>query len=332
MKHKALFFLPLTVLTTAGSVKPIMPDIPVMETSTLSLDPIGPCEVYGDDINLTGQVSSRTGFTGIRERVSVAPKGGDYSYFYTTATHNIVKNQPYSFSLPLPIHSMLSENGIDCKVATLNSSNTEIQAYTFSLKPITKAKINVIDYIKQTYVAPDTVVDPDRYSTYNSENFKFDDFVDYFNEDNYYRLNLNKLKLTYSCVKSFPGCNAKLRFTDYNNVFPNLNNGNLFKPLTIPLRAVVNGSRINFDFPEQMYVNPTTLEMSLNAKPGYRLTKYFYLPINKKTDVIDQVFTLNVTNFGHNKLSFTWNITYLNNRNLLGDCDNSDYCVVGEIE
>lgn len=336
MKHKVLFFLPFVILMTAASLKPeidpIDPYRPLFETTLLSLDPIGPCEIYGDDINLTGQLSSTTGFTGVRERLSVAPKGETYSYFYTTASHNVVKNRPYSFSLPMPIHSMLSENGIDCKVATINSSNAEIQAYTFSLKPITKARINVNDYLHETYSAVDTVVDPDRYSIYNSEKIRFDDFIDYFNEDNYYRLNLNKLKLTYDCVKSFPGCTAKLRFTDYNNVFPNLNEGRLTEPFTIPLRTVASGSKVFFDFPEQMYVNPKTLEMSLNAKPNYRLTKYFYLPINKKSDVIDQVFTLDVSNFGHNKLSFTWNITYLNNRNLLGDCNNSDYCVVGEME
>ena len=338
MKHKVLLTLPLTMLLTAAIEKPyIDPSIPFNPDITfksifMSLDPIGPCEEYGSDITLTGRLDALGEYTGIRERIQVAPKGGSYSYAHTNSSHNVEKNVPYNFSLPIPVHSMLSSNGIDCKVILLDSSSKELSSYTFSLKPITKERINVSDYLRTYYQAVDTVVDPDKYSTSNSEKYIFNGFIDYFNEDNYYRLNLNKLKITYSCPKPFPGCSAKLRFTDYNNIFPNLNNGNLFLPFQIPLRTVVNGSQISFDFPEQMYVNPKTLEMSIVAKPDYRLTKYFYLPINKKESLIDQVFTLDVSNFGHNKVSFSWGITYLNDRNLIGDCYNSDYCVVGEIE
>ena len=338
MKRRALLLLlPLSLLLTSGKIKPeldpIDPSRPFdLPDISLSLNPLGPCEEYGTDVSLTGTLTSTNGYTGVRERLSVAPKGGTYSYFHTTASHDVVKGRPYSVSLPMPIHNMLSSSGIDCKVALLNSSSVEIQSYLFSLKPITKARINVNDYLNTPYKAMDTVIDPDNYGTSNYESVMFDGFIDYFNEDNYYRLNLNKLKFTYSCPKVFPGCNATLNFTDYNNVFPYLSEGDALNNIRIPLRTAVQGSKFYFDFPEQMYVNPQTLEMSIVAKPGYRLTKYFYLPINKKELLIDEVFTLEVRDFGYNKLSFSWTISYLNNRNLIGDCDNSDYCVVGEME
>ena len=334
MKHKTLFLLPFTLLSLSAKEKPdIGPFTPIVFSDVqMALDPIGPCEKYGDDIFLTGSIYSITGLTSVRERLSVAFKGETYAYIQTTASHDVSKDSTHNFSLTLPIHSMLGENGIDCKISLLNSSSEELKTYTFSLKPINRERINVSEYLRKQYQAIDVVVDPENYNSKHSENVIFNDFVDYFNEDNYYRLNINKLKMTYDCPKQFPGCIAKLKFTDYNNVFPYLNNDSNVAPFEIPLRWVQNGKKINFDFPEQMYVNPKTLEMSLNAKPGYRLSKYFYLPINKKDLLLDQTFSLEVSDFGHNKISFSWNITYSNNRNLLGDCNNSDYCVVGEME
>ena len=335
MDTKILFLLPISLLTLGAQEKPgIDPSIPFgnLTTVSLKLNPIGPCEKYGEDMYLTGQATSVTGASNIRERIYIGPKGGNYSYIYTSAKHDILEGDTQPISLLMPIHSMLSENGIDCKVQIIDLSNKEIVGYTFSLKPITRDRINVSDYIRSTYSKEDIVVDPDNYQTKRSEQYRFYGFLDYFNEDNYYRLNLNKLRMTYSCSKSFPGCNAKLKFTDYNNVFPLINGGQLNTSFEIPLRYTYTSGVIWFDFPEQMYVNPKTLEMSLNARPEFRLTKYFYLPINKKDMLLDQTFSLEVTDFGYNKTSFSWDITYLNNRNLLGDCDNSDYCVVGELE
>ena len=80
-----------------------------------------------------------------------------------------------------------------------------------------------------------------------------------------------------------------------------------------------------------MYVNQKTLEMSLD--PGVDLvpTNYFYLPINRCSDLLDQVFTIKFDSFGMNKNKFSWDMRYTNDRDLIGDCRNSEYCVDGEI-
>ena len=80
-----------------------------------------------------------------------------------------------------------------------------------------------------------------------------------------------------------------------------------------------------------MYVNPQTLDMSLVKYDGFVATKYFYLPINKIDLLLDQIFTIHFDEFGYGKSNFSWDMRYLNNRNLIGDCDNSDYCIKGEI-
>ena len=183
MKHKTLFLLPFTLLSLSAKEKPdIGPFIPiVVSDASMSLDPVGPCEKYGNDIYLTGKIYSITGATGLRERLSVAFKGEEYCYFQTTASHDVTNATTHSFSLTLPIHSMLSDNGIDCKVSLLNSSNTEMESYTFSLKPINRERINVSEYLRKQYQAIDVVVDPDNYDLKHSENVIFNDFIDYFN-------------------------------------------------------------------------------------------------------------------------------------------------------
>ncbi len=355
---RALFFsIPLVLTTCAfdfpgiGDIGDIsLPDIPIFsgssltsgislsegfgntDNTTLELDPIGPCEEYGNNITLTGTVYNKLGLKNVREKLSVTTSDGLYSYFATTAAHNVGVKRKAPFILSLPISSLLGKEGIDCKVSVIDSKSEEICSHSFSLKPSSYSKINVKDYLTSYRINNDVVVNPDRYATCHQEEYIFDSFVDFFNEDNYYRLNLRKISLTYSCFQSFPGCTAKLRFTDYNKVFPYLDNDDQIPSFEIPLRYIAENSKVCFDFPELMYVNPKTLEMSLNARPDFKLTRYFYLPINKKELLIDQTFALEVSDFGYDKTSFSWNLTYLNNRNLLGDCNNSDYCVVGEMD
>ena len=333
MKHKLIFLLPLSFSLMGIKEKPDIfgPIIP-LRIINMTFEPIGPCDEYGTDINLTGTITSTDELVDVKERLSVGISGSSYVHFSTSVKHTISANVPYNFSFTLPIHSMLSKTGIDCKVALLDSTSSELKSYTFTLKPSSHERINVSDYINNHRFVYDVIVDPDDYQNKRMEQYQFVNFLDYFNEDNYYRLNLKRLRIHYYCFNGFPGCNAKLKFIDYNRVFPLLDNNEPIPSFEIPLRYSTSGSYLWFDFPEQMYVNPDNMEMSLNAKPGYRLTKYFYLPINKKESLLDQVFTLNVSDFGYDKVSFSWNITYLNNRNLLGDCNNSDYCVVGEIE
>ena len=81
-----------------------------------------------------------------------------------------------------------------------------------------------------------------------------------------------------------------------------------------------------------MYVNEKTLDMSLNPKEGFIPTDHFYLPINKSSDLLDEVFTLTFNHFGHGDSNFTWDMRYTNSRNFIGDCQNSEYCIKGEIK
>ena len=324
--NKLLFSLcPLSVvLLGLGPSKAVPP-------YTFSFSPIGPIEIGGDDLTFTGTGKASSSLKNIRERFSVYITGQSTPcYMSTTASHTTVMNRTVELTFTLPVKDYLTSAGFTCVIQVINSSNTVLQELSFDIKPIPKTTINVNDYLSSYCSFDRTIIDPDRSTRNPQERFMFDNFLDYFDVDNYYRLKLNNQKMTYACYKVFPGGKAYLHFIDNDHLFPDLDDKRKVPEVLIPLR-IINDGGIYFDFPTNMYVNPQSLSMSLEAKPGYKLTNYFYLPINSRSKLVDRKFTLVVKDFGHNKTNFNWDIYYTNTRDLIGDCANSDYCVVGEV-
>ncbi len=303
---------------------------PMQAGFTTNFSCIGPFEKGCDDYVLSGQVTAKKTFVSVVEKMTVTTIDGQLIKTEKTKYHTIVKGDSYALTFTLPFKSSLSERGLTFKIEFIEGNDELIQTFSFNLKPIIRKTITAKDYINDYYVVEDIVVDPDNYSKVKDEKFKFDQALDYFNSDTYYRLSLEDVLITYECGLPFPGCIAHLHFVDYLKSFPYLDSENEVPTFDIPLRTITKNNRISFAFPQVMYVKPTTLEMSLEARPGFVSTSYFYLPKNRCEEILDQVFSVDVEEFGHGKTSFTWDMRYLNNQRLIGDCSNSDYCVIGE--
>lgn len=290
----------------------------------------GPFEVGETDKTLSIKVIPSATYTSISERFSVGVIGGDLSYIVNTAKHATSKRKTFTVSVNLPLSDYYSRTGI---YGTLEFmiSNRVLEKYSFMLKPPSRDRINPNDYISTYYLGGPVVGYFYTDGTPSGEHFNFSGFMDYFNVDYYYRLSLDSLSITYSSKKSYPGCNANLRFVDYSHLFPYIDSEDSVPIVNIPLNTENSGGLVTFSFPKTMYVNPYTLEMSLVARPDFKATKYFYLPHNHLPELLDQIFTLEVSDFGYSKVSFSYDIRYTNNRRLIGDCNSSDYCVIGEI-
>ncbi len=291
---------------------------------------IGSFERGADDYALTGNVKAKKTVLSLVEKMTVKTMDNSLVRTETKRSHDVIKGSEYSLTFLLPFKSSLTERGLNVLIEFLNSSSEVLHSFSFNIKPIERKTINPKLYINDYYVTDDIVVDPDQYSTNHSERIRFKETLDYFNVDNYYRLSLEDTLITYECGKPFPGCVAHLHFTDFLRIFPYLDNEKLVPSFDIPLRVIKKNSGVFFAFPSVMYVKPETLEMSLEAKPGFKSTSYFYLPKNKCEALLDQVFSIVVSEFGHSKTSFTWDMRYTNNQRLIGDCSSSDYCVLGE--
>lgn len=330
MKHRwkllGTSLITLCSLSFSGNLSAIDP-----KKFNTNFEAIGPFEQFDDDYEMTGNIIPKTSIPNVKERLSVAVSGYSYSKYITTKGHDVYESVVYQLTFKLPLKTMFGPDGIDCLVEFLDNDYRTIQSFSFSLKPIKKVSIDPHDYLSSYFFIKDTIVDPDNYKNSVGEKFMFDGFIDYFNVDNYYRLDLRNIYLTYSCLKPGLPVEAVLHFDDYDNLFPLLDITGEVSCFEIPLVAEINGDKVNFKIRRTLYVNPSTLEMSLRAKPNYVPTHYFYLPINKMTELFNQKFTLKVTSFGYNQTSFNWDLRYLNNRGLVGDCHNSDYCVRGEV-
>ena len=327
--NKLLFSLcPLSVLLLGLGPSKASP-VPLY---SFNFSPIGPLEIGGEDYTFTGTARASRNMSGVRESFYVYITGQSTPVYFTrTAAHSVSSRAAVDLTFTLPVKDYLTSAGFTCSLEVTNSSDSIVQRLSFNIKPITESTINVNNYTSSYCSFPDTIVDPDGSYATPYERFMFDNFIDYFDVDNYHRLIIKNQKITYACSKPYSGGTAYLHFVDNDRLFPDLDDRRKVPEVLIPLRIIQDGG-VYFDFPSNMYVNPQSLSMSLTAKPGYMLTNYFYLPINKRSKLVDRKFTLRVKDFGHNKTSFTWDIYYTNTRDLIGDCSNSDYCVVGEVD
>lgn len=328
------FIIPLFIapFLTAITIPPIIDIPPVMTVIRTDFDVIGPCHLGSNNITLSGYYSSRVSYSNVRERLSVGVVGENYKYFETKSKHDLPTDVNQYLTFTLPLKDYLTNKGLSAKFELLDSNSVALYSFTFNLKPVSPTSMQPILYTNTPYVIEDIVVKPNNYAYKHTEEFLFDGFLDYFNKDNYYRIDLNDLYITYKAEKPFPICEGALHFTDFDRLFPYLDGVGKIPQFDIPVVAYQSGNQIRFKFKNTMYVKPKTLDMSLIPRDEFVPTNYFYLPINKRKQMMDQLFFLNMDKFGHGEISFNWIIRYITNRGLIGDCDTSDYCVIGEIE
>ncbi len=324
MRIKGLFLLSILLSPLFLSASP------QNEIFTLDFDVIGPFHVGDPDVTITGTAISLNNYSRIKERFSVGAIGEEYTYFELSAAHAITKNTKYELTFSLPLQHMLTTKGLECKIDFYESTNNILYTNTFRIKPPEKQKLDIKSYIHSYYSEPYVLAKPGNGSSAVAESIKFEGFIDYFNEDNYFRISLNNLYALYEGLKPFQNASGTLFFADYNNAFPYMYTNAHLPSFDIPIKATLNNGKITFSFAKTMYVNPKTLEMSLSKKTGFITTPYFYLPINKAKDLLDQAFTMRFNSFGYGENKITWNIRYITTRYRIGDCQDSDYCVRGE--
>lgn len=322
-----LFLIPFLCIAFMGSTKEERVTYEYFKTY---FSHIGAFEVGAEDYELSGTVKVLKALFSVTEKMTVKTMDGLLIKTEKKQSHSVTAGTTYNLTFNIPLKSSLTERGLNVIVEFLGPTESSVHSFSFNIKPINPTTINPKSYIDQYYEIKDIVVDPDDSNNKNGEKIKFDKTLDYFNEDNYYRLSLNDTFITYECGKEFPGCLAHLHFTDYLKIFPYLDSDDSVPTFDIPLNTKIKNNGVLFTFPSIMYVKPQTLEMSLVARPGFQATSYFYLPKNRCEPLMDQLFSIKVTGFGYGKTSFTWDMRYTNNHRLIGDCSSSDYCVIGE--
>ena len=270
-----------------------------------------------------------------RNRLWVYNSSGRIAYEKISQEITITPYKKESVTITLPTREYLSENGMHCKLFLVDSEASKIYVEKdFTIYPVESvpecdlSKNKVTTYaslptqitLKKENVSSDVI-------TYN-----FSALTDYFKIDNYYRLSISLLKFSIS---------SGIRITDENSYIYLKNPAECFSSLMnnegevkIPINIKQSTSTTKYiEFSDTFYVEPSSLKMSLTPKIGYVQTKYFYFPINKLQDVLKQKFIFKLNNVGskYSRVNITFAVDFNTEINLIGDCSNSEYCLVGGV-
>lgn len=302
---------------------------------TYSSDKFGPyhanCANQNIDINISANQKIYTSYL----TVYVGLSSSNYSYSKQYSSFTLAANGTKKQTITLPTREYLTSNGMYIKfVLTYHKDlggTDQTTTKSFVIYPVeSKANIKPEDYITSpctnhyvSYQFNNGVL------TSSDESFQFPDYIDYFNIDTYHRLDLNSVSFNYTCSSSFTYSSAYLQIFDENNIFPYIDK-NEDDYFLVPLKVTKNGNTYKFSFKNQFYVHPKTAQMSFDPEEDFTLTRYFYLPKNGREDLLDTKMNVYLYGAGLSASNISWNLTYLASQNLLGDCSDSDYCIIGE--
>ena len=328
--YKIIFTFLFLLFEIIDPIKPI-----VLTLIGITSSSFGPCQTYCANKNVDLTVTTNTRIYSAYFTIYAGVSSSNYSYSKSYPVFGVLANASKTQTVVLPTREYLTSNGMYIKLVlnydtTLNETYMQ-QTYTYTIYPIdAHSDINPEDYITEPCVNSRI-----SYSFNNQvlntkqESFQFPDYIDYFNIDTYHRLNLSSVVFDYNCDYSFSYSAAYLQIYDDDNVFPYIskNDDGYF---LIPLKVIQNGNKCSFAFKNQFYVHPKTAQMSFNPEEGFVLTRYFYLPKNERDQLLDKKMNVYLYGAGYGSSNITWNLTYLASQNLLGDCSDSDYCIIGE--
>ena len=129
--------------------------------------------------------------------------------------------------------------------------------------------------------------------------------------------------------RPFFTCNPTLSIKNYENAFNKI--GGETETVTIPLNIIETENGFSFALANDYYVDPASLKMyTYPTSSSFPKTKHIYLPRNemKNQDKYECYFML--SEFGIDRDLLIHHFDIKANKNIFGDCKNSQYCIVRE--
>lgn len=160
------------------------------------------------------------------------------------------------------------------------------------------------------------------------EDITFSNFGDLYVADYYHKLDLSDFYLVDNSkfAHAITVGDILLEIQNVNGAFSNMTVTN--NSLRVPLKLEKNTTRYYLTPKEILYVNPITLDMSSVKKDGYVQTNKIYFPRNGKRFENEYSCRIGITKFGIDGSQFVTSFKYKSLRNIIGDCRNSEYCVI----
>lgn len=248
-----------------------------------------------------------------------------HEIFYTSFTAKKgINSVNYTINFP---NGFNYTNGMNFYFEVGTASGTNYGEYTCKIYPSPKEIVitenNKNNLRIEGYLAK--IGDNKRYV----ERYNFSELSNYFTNDRYYRLLIDDFSFTNIGSDTKDINSATLEFSDSDNLFPFLPSVNNKK--YIDLKIEYKQGIYHFSYSNKFYVNPETLQMSYEPRENFSLVEHFYLPRGKSEKFDGYIFTLNILNAGYTKTTLKYDISFNVGHSLIGDCINSDYCVIGGV-
>lgn len=312
-----LFIAPLLSFTYAPSV--------YFHISTSQIGPYETNQLAYIDVNVNTKLP-----TSFRLSLHIYLKNNDYgeflffaspfeSYTITSKKYHIKLNTTYLIDSGLTISFKLIYSIDNRAYAKASCMIYPYQNKTYQINNLENGY-----YVCPQYIAKIT----NNETKYFKDEASFIFPQDYFDEY-YYRLTLDRFLLEFN--DNYPiFSQIKLIIDDKNKLFPFISSSRtIFIDLTL-IKTHENIFQLTFNC--KLYVNPISLEMSINRKDGFIETNYFYLPRNKKQEMDGYIINILFEEFGMNKNNLIYSTRYYSSKNLIGDCYDSSICVIGGVD
>ena len=184
---------------------------------------------------------------------------------------------------------------------------------------------------KQTVTYGGSILGIESNTLINEERYSFLDTNNYYSLASGNRIDISEISFSYSPLKKYYCDSAYLEIVDNKNIYPDLKR-TLQNEVRFPIKTIIKNDEISFEFNINLYVNYSTLEMSMFSQSGFELTQDLYLPLGKEDLLEDETARIVIEGSGFNRNKITIPLTFFRSSRLFGSCDDSDYCIHGGIK
>lgn len=312
--------------------KPIIP--PIIETDRLyfvNSSLVGPFIEYDEDKNFSfSYCYSNSGERFYEEIVVSNLMTNKFLYSIKFSEHITKSMEEHVCNYTLSLKKYFSNDGFKIDYY-IYKNNKSFFYRTVNIKPILKKDIDIYkDGIKRLISEPVAFkFDNGEITTFNDD-FNFVDFKTYIDANNYYHLDLKENRFLYN-QNILDYDSAEICILDKKgilNYFQHESDGKI----TLQLNVSNNGEVKGFHYKNKFFVDRLNLECADYKINGFVQTEKLFLPVNKKKDFLGTEVLLKIYGAGFNKYNLTFHLFYDVTRELIGTCNQSDYCVKGEVE
>lgn len=167
---------------------------------------------------------------------------------------------------------------------------------------------------------------------YYSEVLQFRGFLGQYEANAYHRLNLPDLSFSYQNGWTYvipSRLEAEFYLEDPYAVFPNLPYDSTFQARHLNGQFLKTADGYyHFSITDPLYVDPSTLMMSILSGPGYTSTSFVYFPKNHFSELQSTIGRILVAPFGFNSLTVDFYFYHDAVYPFFGSCASAAYCVV----